>query len=241
MSFMDGSSGYNKIRMSPKDEELTAFRTPKAISCYKVIPFGVKNDGATYQSAMQNILDDLLHKNVECYVDDLVVKSRKRARLYVQFQQFEIVYIPQKSVKGQALADFLVDHPIPNDWELTDEFLDEDAMLIEVQPPSKMYFDRAVHHDRAGAGVVFITSQEEILPFSFTLKQCCSNNVAEYQALILGHKMVVDVKQLHLQVFGDSQLMINQLLGSYEVKKPESLLYHDYSQKLIRWLGDVTL
>ena len=45
------------------------------------------------------------------------------------------MYIPQKSVKGQALADFLADHPIPNDRELTDEFPDEDAMLIEVQPP----------------------------------------------------------------------------------------------------------
>ena len=78
MSFMDGSSTYNQIRMSPKDEELTAFRTPKGIYFFKVMPFGLKNAGATYQRAMQNIFDDLLHKNVECYVDDLVVKSRKR-------------------------------------------------------------------------------------------------------------------------------------------------------------------
>ncbi|XP_015077301.1 uncharacterized protein LOC107021202 [Solanum pennellii] len=169
------------------------------------------------------------------------VLSDRLARWYLQFQQFEIVYIPQKSVKGQALADFLADHPIPNDWELTDEFPDEDAMLIEVQPPWKMYFDGVAHRGGAGAGVVFITSQEDILPFSFTLKQCCSNNVAEYQALILGLEMAVDMKQLHLQVFGDSQLVINQLLGSYEVKKPELRPYHDYAQKLIRWLGDVTL
>ena len=73
-------------------------------------------------------------------------------------------------MKGQALADFLADHPIPNDWELTDEFPDEYVMLIEVRPPWKMYFDEAAHRNRAGAGVVFITSQEEILPFSFTLK-----------------------------------------------------------------------
>ncbi|KAH0737853.1 hypothetical protein KY290_036558 [Solanum tuberosum] len=96
-----------------------------------------------------------------------------------------------------------------------------------------MYINGAVHHGGAGAGVVFITSQEEILPFSFTLKQCCSNNVAEYQALILGLEMVVDMKQLNVQVFGDSQFVINQLLGSYEVKKPELRPYHDYAQKLI--------
>ena len=78
LSFMDGSSGYNQIRMAPRDEELTAFRTPKGIYCYKVMPFGLKNAGATYQRAMQKIFDDMLHKNVECYVDDLVVKTRNR-------------------------------------------------------------------------------------------------------------------------------------------------------------------
>ena len=66
MSFMNGSSRYNQIRMSPKDKEYTAFRTPKGIYCYKVIPFGLKNGGATYQRATQNILDDILHKRVEC-------------------------------------------------------------------------------------------------------------------------------------------------------------------------------
>ncbi|KAL0455087.1 UNVERIFIED_CONTAM: Transposon Tf2-12 polyprotein, partial [Sesamum latifolium] len=78
LSFMDGSSGYNQIRMAPADEKLTAFRTPKDIYCYKDMPFGLKNAGATYQRAMQRIFDDMLHKNVECYVDDLVVKSKKR-------------------------------------------------------------------------------------------------------------------------------------------------------------------
>ncbi|XP_060202224.1 uncharacterized protein LOC132630682 [Lycium barbarum] len=53
--------------------------------------------------------------------------------------------------------------------------------------------------------------------------------------------MAVDMKQLQLQVFGDSELVINQLLGTYEVKKPELRLYHDYAQKLIGWLGNVTL
>ncbi|XP_049405316.1 uncharacterized protein LOC125868805 [Solanum stenotomum] len=170
-----------------------------------------------------------------------LVFSIQKMKHYFQAHVFEIVYIPQKAVKGQAVANFLADHPIPNDWELTDKLPDEDAMLIEVLPHWKMYFDGAAHRGGAGAGVVFITSQEEILPFSFSLKQCCSNNVAEYQALILGLEMAVDMKQLNLQVFGDSQLVINQLLGSYEVKKPELRPYHDYAQKLIGWLGDVTL
>ncbi|KAL4596013.1 hypothetical protein ACB092_12G133300 [Castanea dentata] len=78
LSIMDGSSGYNQIRMNPKDEEFTAFRIPKGIYCYKVMPFGLKNANATYQRAMQKIFDSVLHKYVECYVDDLVVKTKRR-------------------------------------------------------------------------------------------------------------------------------------------------------------------
>ena len=64
--------------MNPKDEELTAFRTPKGIDCYKVMPFGLKNADATYQWAMQKIFDNILHKYVECYGNDLVVKKKRR-------------------------------------------------------------------------------------------------------------------------------------------------------------------
>ncbi|KAM1069502.1 hypothetical protein ACFX2A_001339 [Malus domestica] len=79
LSFMDGSSGYNQICMALEDEELTAFRTPKGIYCYKVMPFGLKNARATYQRTVQKIFNDMLHKNVECYVDDVVVKTKKRS------------------------------------------------------------------------------------------------------------------------------------------------------------------
>jgi len=76
--FMDCTASYNQIQMALEDQEATAFRTPKGIFCYKVMPFGLKNAGATYQRAMRTIFDDMLHKTVECYVDDLVVKSKKR-------------------------------------------------------------------------------------------------------------------------------------------------------------------
>ena len=78
LSFTDCTAGCNQIQMTLEDEEATTFRTPKGIFCNKVMPFGLKNVGATYQRAMQAILDDRLHKTVECYVDDLMVKSNKR-------------------------------------------------------------------------------------------------------------------------------------------------------------------
>ena len=61
------------------------------------------------------------------------VLSNRLARWYPQFQQLKITCISQKAIKGQVLVDFLGNHPIPNDWELSDELLDEDAILIEMQ------------------------------------------------------------------------------------------------------------
>ncbi|KAL3500162.1 hypothetical protein ACH5RR_039255 [Cinchona calisaya] len=85
----------------------------------------------------------------------------------------------------------------------------------------------------AGAGVVFITSEGDVLPYSFTLTHQCSNNVAEYQALIIGLEMEVDMKQLQLSIFGDSKLVVNQLLGKYEVKKSELWPYYNYARQLM--------
>ncbi|XP_019196045.1 PREDICTED: uncharacterized protein LOC109189877 [Ipomoea nil] len=170
-----------------------------------------------------------------------VVLSDRLARLYLLFQQFEIIYVSQKSVKGQALADFLADHPIPAEWELSDDLPNEDVFVIEVLPPWKMYFDGASHREGAGAEVVFVTPEGEVLPYSFTLTEQCSNNVAEYQALILGLEIAADMKQLRIKIYGDSKLIINQVLSLYEVKKAELVPYNNYVKILMQWLGDVTI
>ena len=64
--------------MAPKDAEKTAFRTPIGNFYYTVMPFGLKNAGATYQRTMTAIFHDMLHWELEDYVDDIVVKSKKR-------------------------------------------------------------------------------------------------------------------------------------------------------------------
>ena len=61
---MDAYSGYNQIWMKVKDEEKTTFITPHGVFCYKMMPFGLKNAGATYQRMMQNCLKDQIGGNV---------------------------------------------------------------------------------------------------------------------------------------------------------------------------------
>lgn len=61
LSFMNDSSSYNQIKMALKDETLATFRTPMDAFYYKVVPFGFKNVGATYQQAMMSIFKKLIH------------------------------------------------------------------------------------------------------------------------------------------------------------------------------------
>ena len=75
-SFMDGFFGYNQIRIAPEDQSKTAFLTTWGVFCYQVMPFGLKNAGATYQKAMVMIFHDMIHQELEVYVDELIVKSR---------------------------------------------------------------------------------------------------------------------------------------------------------------------
>ena len=76
-SFMDGFSRYNQIRMAPEDREKTVFIIMWRTFCYKVMPFGLKNVGATYQRAMVTLFHEMMHKEIEVYVDDLIAKSRE--------------------------------------------------------------------------------------------------------------------------------------------------------------------
>ena len=86
-SFMDGFSGYNQIRMAPKDVEKIAFKTPMGNFYYIVMPFGLKNAGATYQRAMTAIFHKMMHQELEDNVDDIVVKSKKERRALLCVEQ----------------------------------------------------------------------------------------------------------------------------------------------------------
>ncbi|KAA0048245.1 uncharacterized protein E5676_scaffold265G001560 [Cucumis melo var. makuwa] len=105
---------YNQIRMAFSDEEMTAFRTPKGIYCYKVMPFGLINVGATYQRAMQKVFDDMLHKYVECYVDDLVVRFKRRQDhlkylkvIFNRLRKYQLRMNPLKCAFGVTSRKFI--------------------------------------------------------------------------------------------------------------------------------------
>ena len=75
LSFMDVFIGYNQIWMASEDKEHTAFVTDKGIYCYKIMPFNLKNIGATYQRLVNKIFKAQIRQNMKVYVDDMLVKS----------------------------------------------------------------------------------------------------------------------------------------------------------------------
>jgi hypothetical protein len=75
--FLDVYSSYHQINLAINDEEKTTFMTPFGLFCYTKMTFRLKNGGATYQKCIHIILEPQIGRNVEAYIDDVVVKSKK--------------------------------------------------------------------------------------------------------------------------------------------------------------------
>ncbi|CAA0836871.1 Unknown protein, partial [Striga hermonthica] len=76
LSMMDASQGYHQIPLCPEDQSKVSFVTSKGTYCYVVMPFGLKNAGATYQRLMDRMFKSQIGRNIEVYVDDILVKSK---------------------------------------------------------------------------------------------------------------------------------------------------------------------
>lgn len=118
LSFMDGFSGYNQIRINLEDQYKTSFMTPLGTFFYVVMPFGLKNVRATYQQAMTLIFHNFIHKILEDYVDEILVKSLVQGthveNLHLAFERlrlYKMMLNPLKcvfSVDAGKLLGFIV-------------------------------------------------------------------------------------------------------------------------------------
>ena len=81
LCFLDAFSGYHQIKMAAEDEEKTAFITPQGCYCITCMPFGLKNAGATFQRVMRVCLEPQMGRNVEAYIDNIVVKTKDKSTL----------------------------------------------------------------------------------------------------------------------------------------------------------------
>ncbi|XP_020421233.1 uncharacterized protein LOC109949580 [Prunus persica] len=114
LSFTDAYSGYNQIFMHPEDQAHTSFITDRGLYCYKVMPFGLKNAGATYQHLVNQLFAPLIGNTMEVYVDDMLVKSRTAdqhipnlSAMFTILKQYKMRLNPTKCAFGVASGKFL--------------------------------------------------------------------------------------------------------------------------------------
>ncbi|GKV12333.1 hypothetical protein SLEP1_g23490 [Rubroshorea leprosula] len=308
----------------------------RAIGTYEwvVMPFGLKNVGATYQRAMNAIFHDMIGHFMEIYIDDVVVKSNEdeehlehlklafermrkhglkmnplkcafgvsaenflgylvherglevdqnKARAVIKAQpprskkelqrflgqvyvisktdvikymlsrpllrgrigkwvlalsEFNLKYMPQKAVKGQALAYFLADHPC-----LEVEADEEKGInLFSINlVPWKLIFDGSSTDSMSGAGIIIISPTSLKTQLSFQLDFSCTNNQAEYEALIIGLEVLVELKVPMVEIIGDSQLILKQLEGEYKCTSLSLAPYFALAVQLLEEFDDVIL
>jgi len=169
-SFMDGFSGYNHIKMGPEDREKTSFITPWGAFCYLVMPFGLINAGATYQRGMTKIFHDMIHKEIEVYVDDMIVKSgteeehvKYLLKMFKWLRKYKLRLNPNKctfGVRFGKLLGFIVSQKgIEIDPDKVRAIREMPAPKIEKQVRGFLgrlnYISRFISHMTATCGPIF--------------------------------------------------------------------------------------
>ncbi|GAU47395.1 hypothetical protein TSUD_372840 [Trifolium subterraneum] len=114
LSFMDAYCGYNQIKMAEIDKTKTAFMTETGNYYYNVMPFGLKNAGATYQRMMNKVFHNEIGDMLEVYMDDMIVKSEDEIdhtlhlkRVFGQARKFNMRFNPEKCTFGVKAEKFL--------------------------------------------------------------------------------------------------------------------------------------
>src|ERR1041385_3766939 len=142
LCFLDAYSGYHQIRLYERDELKTTFITPFGCFCYITMPFRLRNAGATYQRMMQNCLIWQIGRNVEVYVDDIVIKSAKGislladlAKTFQSLRSYSIKLNPEKCVfrvpAGKLLGFMVSERGIEANPEKI-------AAIQNMKPPQKL-------------------------------------------------------------------------------------------------------
>ncbi|XP_070039743.1 uncharacterized protein [Nicotiana tomentosiformis] len=174
------------------------------------------------------------------YIFQKTMHMGKLAKWQILLSEFDIFYITQKAVKGQALADHLAENPIGREYEpLKTYFPDEKVSFVgeditEAYDGRRMFFDGAANFKKVGIGAVLVSKTGQHYPVSSKLRFPCTNNMAEYEACILGLRLPIDMNIQELLVIRDSDLLVHHVLGEWDAKNTKILPYLHCVQEMIK-------
>jgi ribonuclease HI len=132
-----------------------------------------------------------------------------------------ISFVPRKAIKSQVLADFVA------------EWVDTQLPAALIQPELwTMFFDGSLMKTGVGAGLLFISPLGKHLRYVLRLHFSASNNVAEYEALVNGLRITIELGVQRLDARGDSQLVIDQVMKNSHCRDPKMEAYYDEVRRL---------
>ncbi|XP_059635764.1 uncharacterized protein LOC132277942 [Cornus florida] len=152
--------------------------------------------------------------------------------------EFNFAYVPQKTIKGRALADFFADHPSP---EIESQVFDELDSASIFMTPRTLMFNGSSTSEGSGAGIVIISPTGNQISFSFFLDFRYANNQAEYKALIIGLEILLEMAVKDVHIVGDSSLVINQISEDFRCLNWQLRPFHSLATQLVNQFHNVTL
>jgi hypothetical protein len=178
LSFMDTFSGYNQIRMAESDQERSSFTTDQGLYCYTVMPFRLKNAGATYQRLVNKMFQSQIGQNVEVYVDDMLDKSLTScnhvadlAEAFDILRKYHMKLNPQKCTFGVDSGKFL---GVMVSQRGIEENLDKVRAILEMSSPQKTKQLQQLTGRLAVLNRFVSRSSDKCLPFFKVLKKAFS-------------------------------------------------------------------
>ncbi|XP_075473962.1 uncharacterized protein LOC142505021 [Primulina tabacum] len=238
-------SGVPPNPLAVEDQDKMSFITSEGTFCYVVMLFGLKNAGATYQRLMDRVFSKQAGRNVEVYVDDIMVKSRDSTQLipdlvetFSTLRSYGLKLNPQKcffGVRGGKFLGYMVTErgieANPEKFRAIQEMVPPRWPNDENEDPWKVYVDGSAAKDGSGVGVVLISPTGEEVKLAVRLDFRASNNETEYEAVLAGLRAARNVGATWVLIFSDSQLVAQKMKGIYDVKD-EKLI--EYSQEVDR-------
>ncbi|GJT82053.1 reverse transcriptase domain-containing protein [Tanacetum coccineum] len=174
--FLDAYKGYHQIKMAKEDEEKTAFITSQGIFCYSKMPFGLKNAGSTYQRLVDKAFQRQIGRNLEVYVDDLVIKSRTEEEIirditetFKTLRQINMKLNPKKCTFGMQEGMFLGYKVSTNGLRACPDKADT---VLSLPSPRCIKDVQKLNGKLASLNRFLSKSAEKSLPFFKTLKKC---------------------------------------------------------------------
>ena len=175
LSFMDAFSSYNQIRMHEDDQEKTSFVTSQGLFCYRVMPFGLKNASATYQRLMNRMFTPQIGKNVQVYVDDMLVKSRREEdhlkdlkETFDTLRSYNMKLNPGKCAFGVTTGKFLRFMVSQRGIEANP---DKIRAIMEMKPPRNAKEVQSLNGKVAALNRFVSRATDKCLPFFHILKK----------------------------------------------------------------------